>query len=195
MGLLFRLFRVFSSKITVSDNFEYIALNMVLFRYVLEEDYADRFEDEDSLIITCGILDTLIHISEGHFTTKDVKDALLSAKVGQCSLLSSSRSIDTTKQESMQRLLTGRYDKFLDFTLNIEAMCFYAIERYVDPYGMSPEDIILAVLGKKADIKRVLYTPKKKLSRSSLVMSVRHIVSAFMDSPDYAQLRIEAGLE
>jgi hypothetical protein len=183
-----------SGEVAVADNFEQIALNMALLHYALEADHADRFPDEDALLVTCGILDTLVHIGDGHFIAKDVGDALLYAKGGMCRLDLVSIPIASTRREQVDKAFGFGADLFLDYTLNIEALCINAVECFVDSDGLSPEDIILTVLDTKDDIARVLHTPKKTLSRNSAAAGVRQLAAAFMDSPEFADLRGEIGL-
>ncbi len=177
----------------LSDNFEYIALNMALFRYALEAKHAHRFPDEDSLLVACGVLDTIVHIQNGHFTVQNLKEALQAAKLGECQLGLTDIVIDP--KERVGRPFGIETDLFLDYTLNIEALCFYAVERFVASDGLSAQDIILAVLDKRDDIARVLHIPNKTLAWSNVAPGVRQLAAAFMDSPDFGDFRREIGLE
>ncbi len=191
MGFLSKLFGSLSGEPRATDNFELIALNMALIRHALETDHADRFPDEETLYIACGVWDTLLHIADGHFTVQDVKDAMLPAKLGECRLGQARIQIEYPTGAAS----TAVADLFLNYALQIEAMIFYADEHFLDPTGISDQDILLALLDKKHDIARVLRTPENKLARSKLAAGVREMVAVFMDSPEYADFRSDIGLE
>ena len=179
-----------SHEASITDNFEYIAFNMAILRHTLEADHADRFSDHDTLLVACGVLDTIMHIRGGHFTVQDVKHALVRAKQGQCRFGLKPVSIDEV-EASYPKVA----DLFLNYTLQIEAMCFCAIERFVDSEGMSEKDIVSSVIDKAIDIRRILQTPKDVLARSNVAGSTRQLTTAFMDSPDFADLRKEIGIQ
>lgn len=176
---------------SVGSNFELIALDMALERHVLQSDHADRFPSQDSLLVTCGVLVTLMHIQNGDFTVEDVKDGLLFAKGGECVVGLTSVRVRDTEQWFLDR---DPAELLLDYTLQIEAMSFCAIERFADPSGLSDEDIILAVLDQKHRIARVLRTPGPVLDRSPLMAGVRGLVGGFLDSESFAEMREEIGL-
>ena len=190
---LAKLFGSLGKDLAVSDNFEYIALNMALIRRALEVGYADRFSDERMLFVACGVLDTLRHIRDGHFTAQDVADAMVPADAGTCRL-EGTTSIAIEDDKDKESLSFGLGDLFLNYTLQIEAMCFNAIVQHVDFSGESEHDIVLAVLAEKERIRRVLETSDEKLDASELMKGVRAGTDAFMNASEFSDYRKAVGL-
>ena len=54
------------------DNYELIAMNLALFYFVLNKDYKNNFKDEEQLLLTSGILDTLVYWAEGKIIFDDI---------------------------------------------------------------------------------------------------------------------------
>jgi hypothetical protein len=96
-------------------------------------------------------------------------------------------------ESEVRAFFLGPQDLFLNFTLQIEAMCFAAGED-VEPHGLSERDIILMVLARRDDIARLLRTPKRALRECDVMEGVGQLVAAFMESPDWAETRREIGL-
>ena len=174
------------------DNFELIALNMVLIRQALEERHADRFPDDKSLFIACGVMDTILHLREGHFTVRDVADAMLYANLGKCHL---GLTTSVPVEDETECFYCGPTDLFLNYTLQIEAMVFNAIEQHVDASGMSEQDIVMTVLGEKERIRRILDTPKEELAHSQQMAGVRKLADSFMVAQEFSDYRKAIGLE
>ena len=192
MGFLSRLLGSSRGKAQAEDNFELIALNMAMFRHALETEHANRFPKQEALFVACGVLDALSHIGNGHFTVQDVVDAMRPAKHGRCELgLIASVSIE----DEMQAFYRGPTNLFLNYTLQIEAMIFDAIETHVEASGMSQRDILMAVLREKERIARILDTPGAELAHSQQMEVVRRAADAFMTSDEFADCRHTIGIE
>lgn len=190
-GALFRAILPTKGRAVVTDNFEYIALNMALIRRDLEVDWGERFPDEKTLFVGCGVLDTLMHIQEGHFTVQDVVDAMLPARLGKCRL-----GLTTIPAENeMQAALFGPSDLFLSYTLQIECMIFNAIERHVDSSGMDERDIIVTAIDQKERIGKMLDTSAEELDANALMCGVRALAAEFMEEPEFSDYRKVVGID
>ena len=188
MGIITRLLSVLGKRTTAQDNFESIALNMALIRHCLMADHSDRFTEEDEILVTCGVLDTLMHIRDGHFAVDDIRHGLVSAKIGQLFVGLTTVFIE---EDEMKTLFMGPTNLFLNFVLQIEAMVFEAGERFLDPSGLSDRDIAYSVLSQKSRIADVLNTPAAQLERTPGFAGVRELVGAFLGTPEFAELRAE----
>ena len=191
-GSLFRARLPPQASTFAKDNFEYIALNMALIRLALETRWGDRFPDEKSLFIACGVIDTIRHIGEGHFTARAVANAMLRANTGVCQLGLSAR---VPIEEDKIKSFFFPTNLFLNYTLQIEAMVFNAIEQHVDASGMSEQDIVLTVMSQKERIEKVLGTPTEELEASELMKGVQTLTDAFMNESEFSEYRKEIGLD
>ncbi len=176
-------------EFVIEDNLGYIAFNMALIRCALEDGYGECFSSKDDLFLACGVVDTGIHITDGDFGIEDLKNGFRAAKLGTCRLGLTAVAVEN----ELRALFIGPADLFLNFTLQIEAMCFAAGEQ-AEPEGLSEEDTILGVLSRRDHIERVLRTPKRALQECRLMKSVGEVVTAFMESEEFADLRSERGL-
>ena len=180
------------ARTLAKDNFEYIALNMALIRHALEKRWKDSFSDEKMLYKTCGVLDTIRHITDGHFTVQDVLDAMLPAQVGKCCLGLSSMQIEHSE---IQAFHWAPSDLFLNYTLQIEAMIFNAFEQHIENTGMSEYEIVDVIVSVKERVARLLATPTDELEACELMQIVQMNSDMFMREPDWSEYRKAIGLE
>lgn len=86
MKFFSRLFGKNTSFPKPKNNFEFIALNLALIYYVLNNSYKEYFDDEEQLLIASGVIDALVYIKDGTITLDDIRYAIRFARQGKCSL-------------------------------------------------------------------------------------------------------------
>ena len=156
-----------------------IAKKLTYIYEILLNDYKKRFPDEDTLLMTCGIIDTLSYA----FSVEDMKRAVLSAKTGEYSLDLAHHKLAFDTRE----ILSGR-DQLLNFVLQLEAMMF------LEDMSHGPRDILSALASLKANIKRAIESAKQSYSRGNRPAALHHVVSNFMTSDSFGEVRNELNL-
>ena len=129
------------------DNFTLITKNITLIYEILKQKHRNSFQDEESLLVTCGTLNLITYLNEKSITSKDIDLALTLASLGECSLGLIRTSHITTKGF----FLAESKDLLLNFIMQIECLIFYA-----DNQTVSAKDIMNTVISKKNYIKKII---------------------------------------
>ncbi|MHC4741823.1 MAG: tetratricopeptide repeat protein [Planctomycetota bacterium] len=161
------------------NNFVVMARNITYIHEILRDEYKDYFADADSLLMTCGMIDTLSYA----FTVEDMNRAITYAKVGDCSLDPSYR-----RQSFEARKMLSGHDRFLNFVLQLEAMMF------IEDTSHRPDDILNAVVSQKTNIKRAIDSAKQSYASGNRPAALHHAVSNFMVSDAFGKVRDELGI-
>ena len=138
---------IFSSIRNKKDNFTIITKNITLIYEILKQKYRNSFQDEKSLLITCGAIDLVAYLNEKSISNKNIELAFTLANLGECGVGLIHRSHISTTEHFLTK---SKKDLLLNFIMQIECLIFYA-----DNKMMPADDIIHAVISKKNYIKKV----------------------------------------
>jgi len=185
MGFLSKIFGGSANKSKPADNFEYIAMNITYIYNLLKNKFADRFSDEDSLLLASGIIDTLVYIQEGSISIEDIKNGLVAAKIGKCRI----GHILVSHEEDVKTFFTGPKDTLLNFTMQIECMIFA-----VDEQSMSEKRIISTVITKKDDISKIIKNTQSAADSGKYPQGLEQLIEGFINSDKFSNIRKIIGI-
>jgi hypothetical protein len=147
----------------MEDNYTFIAQNTTKYYLELQQHYQERYRTSTSLLATAGVLDAQNYIFiEKNF---DISDLLHMAE-------------DASPHEE---------NALVEFITLLEIEIFK-----VDNPTIAPADIVMACIGKKADIENAVQKTKEQYLGDTLFSSV---VSAFMNLPQFKAHRKKLGIK
>ena len=162
------------------NNFVLIARNLTYIHEILRNDYKERFPDEDTLLITCGVIDTRAY----NFSLEDMKLALRRAKEGECFL---EESLNHPRPRNYFSLVCTQ-DLFLNFVLELELM------RFLNDSSLRRENILTSIVSSKEKIKKTIDHAKRSYARRKRPLLWCRAVSNFMISFALEEVRDQIGI-
>ena len=170
------------------NNYAVIARNTTYIYEILHDEYKERFSEEGTLLMTCGIIDTLSY----DFTLEDMKLALLRAKDGKCffdnlayNQINKREVLSMLTQPSM---LKQRSNLFLKFVLEVEIMIFLQDTSY------HRQDILTAVVSMTEKIEKAIDSAKRSYTSGRRPPLLHRAVTNFMTSDTFERVRSELGI-
>lgn len=163
------------------NTFELIALNMSVIYQILRDEYSDIINDEEQLLLICGVIDLLVYLKEGSIKIDAVRSAVRSAKLGECSLdfvrFETGSSIDAILGQNPQEV-------FLNFILQIEALIMH-----VDNPQFSAEEVIRSVLLKKDRIREIVGEADNNYKECRDYKQIKFTVEQFFSDDAFKNIR------
>jgi len=173
--LVFLLLKRWNTYILIARNLTYIY-------EILHGEYKERFSDEDTLLITCGIIDTLSY----DFPLEDMKLALLRAKDGKCFFENSAHN--QINEREVFLMFKQASNLFLSFVLELEIMIF------LKDSSLSRQNILTAVVSVTAKIQRAIDSAKRSYATGRRPPLWNRGVSNFMTADAFERVRNELGI-
>lgn len=162
------------------NNYVLIAKNLTYIYEFLHDKYKERFPDEDTLLMTCGVIDTLSY----KFPPEDMKLAVRRAKEGKC-YLENYQNNQTNKSDLM---LFFKHDLFLSFVLELEIIIF------LRDSSLHREDILTAVVSVTENIEKAINSTKRSYASGRRPPLWHRAVTNFMTSDTFERVRNELGI-
>jgi hypothetical protein len=162
------------------NNFVLIARNLTYIHEFLRNEYNERFPDEDTLLITCGIIDTRSY----NFPLEDMKNALSRAKKGECF---HANCLNHPNKHNFI-LISKKNDLFLSFVLELEIMMLLRDSSF------SHQDILTTVVSVTKKIEKAIDSAKHSYARGKRRPLWHRAVSNFMTSNTFEQVRDQIGI-
>jgi hypothetical protein len=164
------------------NNFVLIARNLTYIYEILHDEYKERFPDEDTLLMTCGIIDTLSY----NFPLEDMKLAVRRAKNGTCFV--ENLSYNQVNERNVMLAYTQKPNLFLNFVMELETIMF------LNDSSLPRQDIMTAVVSAKEKIERTIDSAKRSSARGKRPPSWHRATSNFMTSDAFEGVRNELGI-
>lgn len=169
------------------NNYVLIARNTTFIYEILKRDFQDCFADEESLLATSAAIDALVYVQKGQLTIDEIKNGVLCAKTGHCSL---GIGYQAELYDNATEYLTNDGQlTFLWFIMQLEAMIFIADSN------TSPDLILDAVKSKKKLIAKTIEAAQRKTKTSGISQIKIKQVHGFMSHNSFAGLRVELGIK
>ncbi len=164
------------------NTFVLIARNMTYIYEILHDEYKERFSEEDALLITCGIIDTLSY----DFPLEDMKFALLRAKDGKC--FSDNLPYNEIDKCEVLLVLKQRSSLFLKFVLEVEIMIF------LQDTSHHRQDILTAVVSMTEKIEKAIDSATRSYATGRRPPLWYRAVTNFMTADSFERVRNELGI-
>ena len=161
------------------NNCVLIARNLTYIHEILRNEHNGQFPDEDTLLITCGIIDTRSY----NFPIEDIKLALCRPKEGKCFLEESQNNISTRNF-----ILLCKKDLFLNFVLELEIMMF------LRDTSLRRDDILTVVVSVTEKIEKAIGHANIAYARRKRPLLWHCAVSNFMTSVVFEEVRDQIGI-
>lgn len=161
------------------NNFVLVARNLTYIHEVLRNEYKERFPDEDTLLITCGIIDTRAY----NFPLEDMKMALSRAKKGQ----SLFENYEYYPDKHNLMLTFKINDLFLNFVVELEIMMLLRDSSF------SHQNILASVVSSIDKIEKAIAGVRRSYANGKRRLWHR-AVSNFMNSGALEELRDQIGI-
>ena len=164
------------------NNYVLIARNLTYIYEILHDEYKERFPDEDTLLITCGVIDTLSY----KFPLEDMKAAVLRAKDGKCFFENS--AYNQINEREVFLMFKQTSNLFLSFVLELEIMIF------LKDSSLSRQNILTAVVSVTEKIERAIDSAKRSYASGRKPPLWNRAASNFMTSDAFEGVRNELGI-
>ena len=161
------------------NNFVLIAKNLTYIHEILRNEHNGQFPDEDTLLITCGIIDTRSY----NFPIEDIKLALCRAKEGKCFLEESQNNFSTRNF-----ILLCKKDLFLNFVLELEIIMF------LRDTSLRCDDILTVVVSVTEKIEKAIGRARNAYAKGKRPLLLYRAVSNFMISGALEEVRDQIGI-
>jgi hypothetical protein len=162
------------------NNFVLIARNLTYIHEILRNEHNERFPDEDTLLITCGIIDTRSY----NFPPEDMKIALSRAKKGQS--LFENYEYHPDKHNLM--LTFKNNDLFLNLVVELEIMMLLRDSSF------SHQNILSSVVSSIDKIEKAIAGARCSYANGKRRPLWRRAVSNFMTSGALEPIRDQIGI-
>lgn len=164
------------------NNFVLIARNLTYIHEVLRNEYKERFPDEDTLLITCGIIDTRAY----NFPLEDMKMALSRAKKGESTFENYEYYPD--KHSLILMLTFKKNNLLLNFVVELEIMMLLRDSSF------PRQDILASVVSSLEKIEKAIDNAKRSYSNGKKRPLWYRAISNFMISGALEQMRDQIGI-
>ncbi len=164
------------------NTFAVIARNMTYIYEILHDEYKERFSEEDALLMTCGIIDTLSY----DFPLEDMKLALLRAQDGNFS--SDNLAYNEINKREVLLMLKRRSNLFVKFVLEVEIMIF------LQDTSHHRQDILTAVVSMTEKIEKAIASAKRSYASGRRPPLWHRAVTNFMNADTFERARNELGI-
>jgi hypothetical protein len=170
--VIFYLLRRFNTYVLIARNLTWIY-------QILQNEFKDRFPNEETLLTTCGVIDT----SSYNFPLEDIKLAVKRAQKNECFL---NNLIDNPTRRNT--ILSFTNDPFLSFVVEIEIMIFLRDSSF------RQEDIATAVVSVTQKIQKAINRTKRSYESGKRPSLWHRAVTNFMASEAAQDVRNEIGI-
>lgn len=156
-----------------------IARNLTWIYQILHNEFKDRFPNEETLLTTCGVIDT----SSYNLPLEDITLAVKRAQKNECFL---NNLIDNPTTRNA--ILSFTNDPFLSFVVEIEIMIFLRDSSF------RREDIAMAVVSVTEKIQKAINRTKRSYKSGKRPSLWHRAVTHFMTSDSAQDVRNEIGI-